>query len=250
MTWGNAIALGNLSIDDLLKRTGYNMTQQDIDILKAHLQENATIDPFSDKFHIFDVPFNIVVGSGFKKQLVSILMKYEEISPSKEPLQINEAIESEKEREQRLKREKEDAECKERDENPNSIWNIKWHMMVPVVINGKDYFYGCFINTYTKGKQNIPDMIYGRATVCMDEDGLSGRFTLDNPETDNDSEEYSDFNYVIGSGLYNASGKYLGTRSTDYTFDCVEFSISECLENTKRLSDKFIREIHFHKYAE
>ena len=242
MAIGNAIALGNLSIDELLKRTGYDMSQNDIDILKSHLQENATIDPFSDKFHIFDLPFSIVVGSGFKKQLISILMKYEEISPSKEPLQVNESIETEKEREKRLKAEKEEQTRISQNENPNSVWQVKWHMLVPVVVNGKDYYYGCFINTYIKDKKNIPDTIKGTAFISMDDEGLHGRFTLAEPDISNNGSIHPTWNYVIGLGFYTVGGRWLGTRQV--TFERVDFSIEECIENTKQF-DRFVREIYF-----
>ena len=134
------VSLGNTSIHEFIRRTGYDMSKDDIKILYSHLQQNANIDPMSDKFHIFDIPFSIVVGSKFKTQLIDILMKYENVKPSKETLSICEATESEKDRERRIKKEKEDLERKERNENPNSIWNVKWHMLVPVVINNKDFY--------------------------------------------------------------------------------------------------------------
>lgn len=236
-------SLGNLSINEFIRRTGYNINEKDKLILEQHRQDNATIDPYSDKFHIFDIPFSIIVASSFKNELINILTKYEEISKSKESLIISEVVETEKEKEQRLKKEKEDKEWQEKLENPNSVWNVKWHMLVPVMINGKEYYYGCFINTYTTGRNNIPDTIDGKAYIEMTENGLSGRFTLFNPEIDNDADTHDDWNYVIGLGLYSTSGQYLGNVKK-YMFERTEFFIAGCLNNTKNF-DKFNREIHF-----
>lgn len=239
--------LGNVSIKEFLDRTGYNMTKEDIAILETHRQDNATIDPNSDKFHIFDVPFHICVAGPFKTELINILMKYEEISKSKETLGISEVVETEKERERRLKKEKEEQEWKEKLENPNSVWNIKWHMLVPVIVEGHEAYYGCFINTYTTGRNNIPDIIDGTASIRMDEEGFHGHFSLYNSEENNDANEYPEWNWVIGSGFYGKSGAYIGTVNNAY-FEETQFSIKEAIETYENLKDNGnSKEIHFDK---
>lgn len=239
------IALGNVSISEFIKRTGYNISDEDRKILEQHRQDNATVDPFSDKFHIFDMPFSIYVTDSFKDKLIEILTKYEEICKSKEVLSIAIVKESDKEKEKRLKKEKEQKEWQDKLSNPNSIWNVKWHMAVPVKVNDKEVYYGCFINTYTTGRDNIPDIIDGKATIRMDEEGFHGNFNLYNPEKDNDANEHNDWNYVIGSGFYSKSGRWIGSVNEAY-FEETEFSIAECIQNLINI-DRNSKEIHFYK---
>lgn len=240
--------LGNISINELIKRTGYNISNEDKKLLELHRQDNATIDISSDKFHIFDIPFTIVVAEPFSKELISLLKKYEEIQPSKEPLNIAIKSETDKEKEQRLKKEKEKQEWQNKLSNPNSIWNVKWHMAVPVKVNDKEVYYGCFINTYTTGRDNIPDIIEGKAFIKMDEEGFHGRFTLYNSEKDNDANEHDDWNWIIGSGFYSKSGRWIGNVDNAY-FEETEFSIAECIQNLINI-DRSSKEIHFNKIKE
>lgn len=242
------IFLGNLSISELIQRTGYNISDEDRKILEQHRQDNATIDPCSDKFHIFDIPFSIHVTEAFKNKLIEILTKYEEISKSKETLAIAIVKESDQEKEKRLKKEKEQKEWRDNLSNPNSIWNVKWHMAVPVKVNDKEVYYGCFINTYTTGRDNIPDIIEGKAFIKRDEEGFHGRFTLYNPEKDNDANEHDDWDWVIGSGFYSKSGNYIGNVDNAY-FEETEFSIAECIQNLVNI-DRSLKEIHFSKIKE
>lgn len=246
-----SISLGNLSIDEFLKRTGYNMSHEDIKILNDHRQDNTNIDFNSDKFHIFDIPFSINVAEPFYDELIKILTKYNDITETKEALQIIKIVESEKEKEKRLKKEKEKREFEELKANPNAIWLIKWHMLVPVKVNNKEIYYWCFINTYTTGRNNIPDIINGHAIISMDEEGIHGYFTLDNPETDNDADPHSEWRYVIGCGFMKLNGNYIG-HCEDATFDTTEFSISECIENYRTISttNETGREIIFDKIKE
>lgn len=188
------IALGNVSISEFIKRTGYNISDEDRKILEIHRQDNTTIDPFSDKFHIFDLPFAIYVAEKFSSELIKILRKYNETTKSKESLSIAIVKASNIEKENHSKREQEQKDWQDKLSNPNSIWNIKWHMMVPVKANGEEVYYECFINTYTTGRDNIPDCIDGKAYIKMDEDGFHGRFTLYNPEKDSDANNHDDWN--------------------------------------------------------
>lgn len=242
------ISLGNVSIREFIKRTGYDISQEDISILEKHRQDNATIEPDSDKFHIFDLPFTIAVGKAFSKELTKLLMKYEYISPSKETLRIAVSTESEKETTARMKKEAEQSEWQEKVQNPNSIWNVKWHMTVPVVVCGNHGYYCCFINTYTKGRDNIPDIIDGEATIRLDEEGFHGNFKLYNPETDNDANEQEDWKYVIGTGFMSKSGRWIGSIDDAY-FEETTFSIKDAIENRLENGD-YSKEIHFHKIKE
>ena len=98
-------------------------------------------------------------------------------------------------------------------------------MAVPVKVNDKDVYYGCFINTYTTGRDNIPDIIEGKAFIKMDEEGFHGRFTLYNSEKDNDANEHDDWNWIIGSSFYSKSGRWIGNVDNAY-FEETEFSIA------------------------
>lgn len=244
-----SIAFGNLSIKELEQRTGWSFSTEDRKWLESHRQDVADVKVHSEKFHIFDAPFHIEADIGIKSKLMEILLKYENATPSKEPLQIGFIKETEKEKERRLKKEAEEKERKERDENPSSVWNVKWHMMIPVVVdfNGKKYdlYYGCFINTYTTGKMNIPKTITGTAWIERREEGLYGRFELFDPAKDSDADPHPDWNHVVGNGFYHKSGSLI-ENDENFTFERVEFSIREAIENYSNIKGWDCKEIHFY----
>lgn len=244
-----SVSLGNLSIEELIRRTGYNMSNEDIKILKNHRQDNARIDFNSDKFHIFDIPFSIDVAEPFYDELLAIFTKYNDIKETNEPLQIRKVVESEKEKQKRLKKEKEQQEFEELKANPNAIWLVKWHMLVPVKVNGEEVYYWCFINTYTTGRNNIPDIINGHATILLDENGIHGHFILDNPEIDDDADLHKEWRYVIGCGFVKLNGCYIGSCE-NATFETTDFSIKECIENYRKINDTRGIEIYFDKIKE
>jgi len=222
--------LGNLSIIDLERRTRWTFSESDRKWLESHRQDVADIDFDSDKFHIFDLPFEIYVSYKISDYLVKLLTKYEEIQPSKEQLQIAVIKETDKQRES-LEKERKEKEWQDTLHNPNAVWNIKWDMLVPVTIvdaeTGREYecYYGCFINTYTAGRNNIPDTISGVANIYLNEDGLHGNFKLNNPEKDSDADSHlDDWAFVIGMGFYKKDGSYVG-KVNNVTFEKVQFSI-------------------------
>jgi len=51
--------LGNLTIEQLSKRTGWEFSESELKWLNEHRQDNATVRMDSGKFHIFDMPFCI-----------------------------------------------------------------------------------------------------------------------------------------------------------------------------------------------
>lgn len=230
------INLGNLSIDEFIKRTGYNLSDEDRKLLESHRQDNASVVSNSDKFHIFDIPFSITVGEKFSTKLINILQKYENIKKSKEQLYINIVKESDKEKELRLQKEKEELDWQDKLKNPNAIWLVKWHMYVPVIVNNKEYYYWCFINTYTTGRENIPNIIDGKGEINLDERGFTGTFNLYNPETDDDANEHDEWNYIVGCGFVTKSRSYIGKLENSY-FNNVEFSIKECIQNYLNFND-------------
>jgi len=69
------IFLGNLSILDLENRCGVKFDEKDKEWLENHRQSN-TDNISKDKFHIFDIPFSVKVGSKIVDQLIEILKKY------------------------------------------------------------------------------------------------------------------------------------------------------------------------------
>ena len=241
-----AIYLGNQTISDLERRTGYKFSEEDRKWLEFHRQNEADIKFDSDKFHIFDIPFSIHASSNISDYLLKLLMKYEEQSPSKEQLQFSVIKETEEEKEKRLKKEKEEQEWQNKLNNPNSVWNIKWHMLVPVDIKYMDVirnlYYGCFINTYTKGRNNIPNIINGKATIYLDEEGFHGRFSLDNPEIDSDARY--EYTYVIGTGFYTHDGSYLGNMD-NITFEETTFYLQDAINEYQDVNNFSSKEIHF-----
>ena len=203
-----AIYLGNQTISDLERRTGFVFSAEDRKWLESHRQDEANVKFDSDKFHIFDLPFEIHAAESISDYLLKLLMKYEEVTPSKEQLQFATVKETEEQKEKRLKKEKENKEWQDKLNNPNSIWNVKWDMLVPVVAKSietgstKKLLYWCFINTYTTGRDNIPNMIDGFANIKLDEEGLRGRFTLYD-ESNSDADAHKDeWNFVIGAGFF------------------------------------------------
>lgn len=81
------LRLGNLSISQLIKITGWEFNQDDLSWLAMHKSENASFRE-NDKFHIFEIPFCIVAGKNIEKELLGILIKANDKNCSPEPIQI------------------------------------------------------------------------------------------------------------------------------------------------------------------
>ena len=232
---------GNLSIKDFERRTGWTFSDADRKWLESHRQDYADVKFDSGKFHIFDLPFTVSVSAIIKNDLVKILTKYNDKQMSKESIQIAEITETTEEREKRLKQEQLDLEFKDKLENPNSEWIIKWHMFVPIKIHTDEkdleLYYGCFINTFTTGYRNIPvnlpSSIKGKGHMYKDEVGFHGTFK---------TEDYSD--YIIGSGFYTKNGTLL---YSDFNFDDIEFDLAEAYELRKNVTGSYTREVHFYR---
>lgn len=247
--------LGNLSITDLERRTGWIFSESDRKWLESHRQDNATVKFDSEMFHIFDLPFTITVAEGIKDNLIKMLTKYNDKQASKEVVQIAVVIESDKEKEARLKKEKEEKEWQDKLTNPNSIWLIKWHMLVPVRIKNletgseRDLYYWCFINTYTTGRDNIPEIVDGTANISLDEEGFHGTFTLYDDEIVNDADNYPEYRFVIGSGFYSDRNNYMGRNHNGIVFENTTFNIKEAINRYKDINGH-CREVHFDKIKE
>lgn len=76
------VMLGNLTITQLEDRTGWTFEKDDRQWLEEHRTSLADFDD-DDKFHIFDIPQQIVVGSKIKDEFIKLIMKYENATPSK-----------------------------------------------------------------------------------------------------------------------------------------------------------------------
>lgn len=237
--------LGNLTIDQLEKRSGWTFSDEDRKWLIDHRQDTAEVKFDSDKFHIFDIPLSIVCSEGIVHKVLDILKKYNDIQLCKEDIQIQCVKETEDEKERRLKKEQAEKERQDRLNNPNSIWLVKYHMLVPVVaenIDTKLYtFYWCFINVRIKGHSNIPNKVNGYGHIEKDEEGLHGTFVLDEPDLDYLDD---DSPYVIGIGLCKSNGELTDLKDT--TFERTEFSINECIDNFIEIK-RDSKEIHFDK---
>lgn len=255
-----AIYLGNLTIKEFEKRTGYNFSEEDRKWLEAHKQESATVKFDSGKFHIFDILFMMQASEEISDELLKLLLKYENISPSKESLQFAAIHESPEEKEIRIKREQEEQKRKDQLADPKSIWNIKWWILIPVKVtfistislpkyikSNATLYYGCFINTYTTGRENVPDILQGYVTISNDAQGFHGTFVVDNPEQDDDANEHRDWNYVIGSSLYDEHGDVLDINCKYALFDKVTCSIKDGIMNYRNLHGGTEKEIHFWK---
>lgn len=242
------VYLGNLTIDELEKRTGYKLSNRDRAWLEDHRQDIADVKFDSDKFHIFDIPFCIQCAEPIYKELIELLKKYDDIRASDERLSIVCVTETDEQKKQRLEKEQKEKEAKDRKENPNSIWNLKWHMSVPVqLVDGRQVYYDCFINTYTRGYVNIPKIVTGKGWIKKDLEGLHGKFMLNNPESDSDADEHPDWNYVVGMSFRNTNGNSIGEIRENPFFDRIDFDLADCIKNYETLTGWKSSEIHFYK---
>jgi hypothetical protein len=71
------IMLGNLTIEEFGKRSGVVFSEEDKKFLGEHRVNHATAIP-KDGFHIFDIPYSVMCGSGeFARELYGVLSKYD-----------------------------------------------------------------------------------------------------------------------------------------------------------------------------
>ena len=230
--------LGNLSIDEFIRRTGYKFSDEDYKWLNSHRQDDAHVKFDSDNLHIFDIPLCIHVASSITTKLVEILEKYDNKTPTKEKYSVIKVTETEEQKYMREKLDKEIEERKSREENPNSIWLVKYHMFIPVNVQGRELYCSCFINTLIKGRNNIPNIVEGKITISRTTMGFRGKFRLF-------TEDITvDYDGVIGSGLYDLRGNLLTV--SEYTFDEIEYSISEGIKNYETFRNDS-KEIYFDK---
>lgn len=66
------VRFGNLSIDTFESRTEVKLTDDDRAWMEEHREDSANKQS-PDKFHIFDLPFSIVAGTGCGAELVKRL---------------------------------------------------------------------------------------------------------------------------------------------------------------------------------
>lgn len=246
--------LGNLTVQDFLKRTGYKMSQHDIDWLEAHRQNNADVRYNSEGFHIFDLPFCVYIPEHLFDDVYKILKKYEDETPAQESCALCRVEITEKDKQEEARKVEENKRKQEWEStklNPNQPWLVKYHMLVPVKVkdtynNYIELFYWCFINTHIKCKYaDIPKMPKGKAYVYINEKGLHGKFTLSNAD-EVDSNNYDpESNYVYGIGFYSKNGSYLG-HCDDLTFEQVDFDIEECVNRFDEI-DKTKNHIEIHR---
>lgn len=72
------IYLGNLSIEQIEREYQVQFSEEDKTWLKEHRQANVSIVLGADKWHCFDFPRVIAVGSSvFRQELFDRLKKYE-----------------------------------------------------------------------------------------------------------------------------------------------------------------------------
>ena len=81
------VRFGNLTISKFEDRCGCKFEKEDYEWLKQHRQDDAQHIE-KDRFHIFDMPFSIIVGENIQDKLVEILTKYNNIKAFNESLNI------------------------------------------------------------------------------------------------------------------------------------------------------------------
>lgn len=71
------IYLGNLSVEQIEKEYQVQFSEEDKAWLKEHRQENVSIKLGADKWHCFDIPRIIAVGSAdFRQEIFDRLKNY------------------------------------------------------------------------------------------------------------------------------------------------------------------------------
>lgn len=84
-----SIYLGNLSIEQIEKRTGITLTDEDRDYLKKHRQEAVNNTPLEvGKWHCFDIPFMIMASDKATAELYRDMLSAYDWTKCKECLRI------------------------------------------------------------------------------------------------------------------------------------------------------------------
>ncbi len=237
------IFLGDLTVDEFAKRTGFNISEEDKATLNKYKCDKATIDYKENQLHIFDIPFAIEISMPIYKEIFSMLNKYNDISSTKEPLRVIEVKETEQQARQRITKEKEKAALEEMKNDVDKIWQVQYYLLVPVTSNCKEYYYSCFINVYIKGFYNIPESVDGTGFISKDEEGLRGHFNL---AKTNEFFIDSEYNFVVGYRLCNLSGNSM-RKYDEYTFEETHFNIKECINNYKTITGNSSKYIFYDK---
>lgn len=82
------ISLGNLTIEQIEKRTGITLTDEHREYMKAHRQENVSVPLESGAWHGFDMPFMIMTGDKNTAEMYVNMLSAYNWSKCKEALQI------------------------------------------------------------------------------------------------------------------------------------------------------------------
>ena len=212
------IFLGNLTISQLMERTGWTFSEEEYEWLESHRQDNATIRSDSDKFHIFDCPFTIECAPSISEEVKTLLMSK---GVSKESLQMMIAQETDEEKAEK-KREQERLEWETKKANPEIRWMWKWGLVVPIAENRE--FHG-FFNTECVGYHNHGTPT-GTFRVMRDTEGLHGSFELDNPEIN--VTAHPEWNFIYGLGDF-INGYLVPNQEFDWFEGRIEDYLSENL---------------------
>lgn len=78
-----SIYLGDLTVQEFEKRTGWTFQKEDRDFLKKHRTGIADFKD-EDKFHIHEIPFSIRAGADIIEDLKNIILKYNDKKECKE----------------------------------------------------------------------------------------------------------------------------------------------------------------------
>lgn len=82
------IFLGNLSIEEIEKRTGIILNDKDREYMKSHRQENVSVPLESGAWHGYDMPFMIMTGDKNTAEMYNNMLSAYDWSKCKEALQI------------------------------------------------------------------------------------------------------------------------------------------------------------------
>lgn len=82
------IYFGNLTIEQIEKRTGITLTDEHREYMKAHRQENVSVPLESGAWHGFDIPFMITASDKETAKVYTDMLSAYDWTKCKEPLKI------------------------------------------------------------------------------------------------------------------------------------------------------------------
>ena len=79
--------IGNLTVRQLEDKLSCSFSDEDYEFLSKHRTDDANFKA-NNKFHIYEVPFTIIMGYRIKNEMLKLLNRYDWEIKCKEPLAL------------------------------------------------------------------------------------------------------------------------------------------------------------------